>query len=627
MSNDNSNGVEIIRKALTHMTNAPGVYRMLDRHGKVLYVGKAKNLKKRVVNYTHIKRLEPRLQRMVMQVAEVDITTTRTEAEALLLEANFIKSQKPRFNILLRDDKSFPYICITHAHDYPRVMKFRGKKNKTNSYFGPFASAGEVNRAIATLQRAFLLRPCSDGFFATRQRPCMEYQIKRCSGPCVDKLSRAEYAELVAQAESFLEGKSQVVLQQLQADMGEASSAQEYEKAAVIRDRIRALSHIQARQDVNMPSLQDADIIVLATNGEAPNYTSACIHLTLVRGGQTRGVNSYFPKQLQGYSAEEIIEAFMGRFYQKQPPPPQILLSHDIYGRDVMEEALASLAERKVSITMPRRGEKQRLIDYCITRAKEALENQRDTEQDDTEYLEKLAAWFDLPTPIERVEVYDNSHIFGSHAVGGMVVATPEGFNKNAYRKFNVSAGSKTGGDDFDMLRQVLTRRLSAYLNQEREEARADDHSNQLPDVMLIDGGQGHLTIVQEVMDTLELQIPFACIAKGPDRNAGREDFYLPGRAPFKLKHDDPLLYYLQRLRDEVHRFAISSHRKLRSKQTIKSRLDEIPGIGAKRKKALLEHFGSVDGVREAAVEDLLKIDGINMSVAHEIMAHFQLED
>lgn len=593
-----SNGRKIIKDFVETAPDVPGTYRMLGEKGDVLYVGKAKNLKKRISSYTILEKLPPRLQRMVMTTASMEITITRNEAEALLLESNLIKNLKPRFNILLRDDKSFPYIAINKEHDFPRISKHRGDKKTASVYFGPYPSGGDVNRAISALQKAFLIRPCADSIFSNRSRPCLEYQIKRCSAPCVAKISKEEYAILVKQAEEFFSDKSHEVQQQLTEQMEEASRKTNYEKAAIYRDRIRALSAIQAKQGININSIKDADVIALAKDGE-----KICIQVFFIRGGQTIGNKPYFPSQTEGYKSAEIMEAFLSRFYQDNIPPKLVLLSHDVFGKKLLEEAL------KIKLFLPQKGEKRALVETALANAKEALERKIHEAAGEKELLKKLADLFGIDDEIKRIEVYDNSHIFGKHAVGTMIVAGPEGFNKSAYRRFNVDAGAKkTGGDDYFMMRQVLTRRFTKMADENR------------PDLVLIDGGGAHMKVAEQVFADLGIsEIFFACIAKGPDRNAGREDFYIPGKKPFKLTEGDPLLYYLQRLRDEAHRFAIMSHRSKRAKSITKSALDEIPGIGAKRKKALLNHFGSVNGIEQATIEELMKVEGINKKAAQQI--------
>ncbi len=639
-------GPNLIRKELEHLPQSPGVYRMLDAEGQVLYVGKARQLKSRVSSYVQVERLVPRLQRMVMQTAKMECTRTRTEAEALLLEANLIKSLKPRYNILLKDDKSFPYIAITpgedvkrSGHAFPRIMKHRGTKKPGYRYFGPYASAGAVNEAIATLQKAFLLRSCSDSIFASRKRPCLEYQIKRCSAPCVDYVSKAEYAEQINAAVAFLEGKTREVQERLNAEMNEAAEALEFEKAAALRDRLEAMAKITASQGINTAKMEEADVLALAQEGER-----VCISVMFIRGGFTLGHRTYFPKQVEGLDAEEVMEAFIGRFYQNNTPAKRLLLSHDVYCKAVLEEALSELAGKKVALLLPLRGEKRALIETSLVNAKAALERKVTEEAGERDLLKRVAEIFDIPGEIERIEVFDNSHLFGTNAYGAMIVAGPEGFIKNGYRKFTVDParpssraqpsdrGSRVaaaprhdsirGGDDFDMMRQVLTRRYGR-LKKENPEREREGKDNIWPDLVLIDGGAGHLSVANAVFEELGIHdLPFVCIAKGPDRNAGREDYYLPDRAPFKLEKNEPVAYYLQRIRDEAHRFAISTYRAKHQKSLRKSALDSIPGIGTKRKKALLNHFGSVKLIGEASVEELMQVEGVNRKTAETILEY-----
>jgi excinuclease ABC subunit C len=600
-------GVEIISEFLQNAPSEPGVYRMFGENDQILYVGKAKDLKKRIANYTHLDRLVTRIARMVTQTARMELTTTRTEAEALLLESNLIKSLKPRYNILLKDDKTFPYILLEDEHDFPRIAKHRGAKRKKGTYFGPFASANDVNEAIATLQKAFLLRPCSDSVLARSTRPCMEHQIKRCSAPCVNKISKEEYNKLVNEAKQSIEGKSQEVKQKLTTLMETSSEEMDYERAGTYRDRIRALSAIQEKQTINSKMVNNADIIALHQQGG-----DFAIQVVFIRGGQTLSNTSYFPYQTDGHESTDVLENFIARFYQTSPPPPAILLSHDLFAKAVLEEALCSLANHKVSISMPLKGEKREMVDSALLNAESALARKLQESRNETELLASVATLFNIPHTIKRIDVFDNSHISGKHAVGGMIVAGPEGFIKNAYRTFNVDSGEKvTGGDDFFMMEQVLTRRY------QKLDPNAPDENT--PDLILIDGGKGHLSVAKRVFDKLNLSIPFVCIAKGPDRNAGREDYHTVAKDSFKLPKDDPTGYYLQRLRDEVHRFAITTHRNKRQKNVIKSTLDDIPGVGSTRKRALLNHFGSARAVSEADVKSLLTVDNINKATAQII--------
>ncbi len=602
-------GVEVIKHYLQDMPALPGVYRMLNEKGDVLYVGKAKNLPKRVVNYTQLARLTPRIAAMVLATTQMEITTTRTEAESLLLESNLIKSLKPRYNILLRDDKSFPYIELTMGHDYPAIKKHRGRKKNNSLYFGPYASAGDVNRSLATLQKTFLLRTCTDSEFAKRTRPCMEYQIKRCSAPCVDKISHADYLSSSKHAKEVLSGKSHEVKLHLQHAMEQASETMEFEKAAIYRDKIKALSAIQATQDINSHVVKNADVIAITEQQQ-----HFCVQLFFIRHGQTLGTKAFFPRQTDESSLEEVLEAFLSAFYQDTPCPPLLLISHDIHARQVLEEALSSINEHRVKIDIPLRGEKRKFIEITLENAKNALTKKRIQEASEKEILQRVAEIFHIDHPIKRIDVFDNSHIFGKHAVGGMIVAGEEGFIKQAYRTFNVDAGEKvTGGDDYFMMRQMLSRRYRPPL--------AEDA---IPDLILIDGGAAHLAVATEVFSSLDIPaIPYACIAKGPDRNAGREDFHLPNQTPFTLAPNDPALYYLQRIRDEAHRFAITTHRNKRQKNTHKSALDDIEGVGPHRKKMLLLHFGSVHHIKEATLEELCNVPNINKKTAQLIHEHF----
>ncbi len=606
-------GIAVIRAAVESMPNAPGVYRMLDAGGAVLYVGKARDLRKRVMSYAMTERLGLRLQRMVQQTVLLEITTTRTEAEALLLEASLIKSLKPRYNILLRDDKSYPYIAITAGHDFPRIAKYRGERTKKDAhYFGPYASAGDVNRALATLQKSFLLRSCPDAVFSVRARPCLEYQIKRCSAPCVGKIGKEEYTALVKQAERVLAGKSHEVQAELTAAMEEASARMDYEKAAAIRDRIRALASIQAGQFMQVRNAGDADVVGMY--GDGGHY---CIHVLFFRGGSATGSQSFFPLHTDGCDDSEVMAAFLARLYQTNVPPPLLLLSHDIYGRNVLEEALETLAGRKVRIFVPRRGNRRLPVEMAAANAKETLYRQRREDTAEAEWLKAIETLLEVSEPIRRIEVYDNSHIMGRHAVGTMIVAGSQGFDKQSYRIFTVQPGvAVTGGDDYAMLREMLTRRFRRLQHEDAAPR---------PDLVLIDGGAGQLAVAEQVFADLGLaDVPVACIAKGPERNAGREHLFLPGKPPFMLPADDPALHYLQRLRDEAHRFAIMAHRAKRAKAATRSVLDAIPGVGTARKKALLHHFGSLRGVEEASLEELQRVRGINRSTAQKIYGYLR---
>jgi excinuclease ABC subunit C len=591
----------------------PGVYRMLGAGGDVLYVGKAKSLRKRVHAYTQPERQPIRIQRMISLTASMEFTTTHTEAEALLLEANLIKKLKPRYNILLRDDKSFPYILIAADHDFPQVAKHRGARDREGEYFGPFASGLAVNETLAVLHRAFQLRSCSDNVFALRTRPCLQYQIHRCTAPCVGKVTKEQYERQIDMARQFLRGKSRAIQEAFAAAMQQASERLDFENAAQYRDRIRALTQVQSHQQVSVEGIESADIHVLhQSDGQS------CIQVFFFRTGQNFGNRSYFPRHEKGEAPEDILSAFIAQFYTNKPVPRQIIVNHQVSGRDVIEEALRMKAGPKVSILRPLRGTKKDLVNMALKNAREALERRRAAEASQAEVFEKLAELFGLESAPERIEVYDNSHISGTNALGAMIVAGPEGFIKNAYRKFNVK-GQIEAGDDYAMMREMLMRRFKALLKDEGAESGV-----RRPDLMLIDGGLGQLNAALKVMEELGLSdLPVAAIAKGPDRNAGRERFFLPGREPFFLEHNDPLLYFLQRIRDEAHRFAITSHRARRSKNLVQNPLDEVPGIGSRRKKALLWHFGSAKAVAQAGIADLEQVDGISKAVAEKIYNFF----
>ncbi len=618
-------GVDVIRAYLRTLPGNPGVYRMLDGEGGALYVGKAKNLKKRVANYTNLTRQSMRIRRMVAQVRSMEFVNTHTEAEALLLEANLIKRLTPRYNILLRDDKSFPYIFVTGDHAYPRVVKYRGARSRKGQYFGPFASAGAVNESLAVLQRAFLLRTCADTIFDARTRPCLLYQIKRCSGPCVGIVSEADYGELVDQARAFLTGRSQEIQRELAVRMQAASDAQEYEKAAGFRDRIKAMATIQSRQDINMADIGDADLI-----GMHVAAGQACVQVFFIRSGQNYGNRAYFPSHAGDAEPAQILEAFIGQFYADKVPPKLLLLSHPVAEKVLLTEALSERAGYSVRIEIPQRGAKKNLIQLAATNAESALGRRFVESVSQRRHLDGLAAVMGLEGTIERVEVYDNSHIQGTNAVGAMIVAGPDGFMKNAYRKFNIRTGgdfpaAKRGaplGDDYAMMREVLTRRFARALGED-----PDRTSGQWPDLVLIDGGLGQLGIAIEVFAELGVRDVCVCaIAKGPNRNAGEERLFLPGRDPIRLEPQDPVLYFLQRLRDEAHRFAIGTHRAKRAKSMEKSPLDDIPNVGGARKKALLHHFGSARAVGQAGLSDLEAVEGISKSLARRIYDWFHPE-
>ena len=623
---DIERGVSVIRNQVRTLPNAPGVYRMLDENGDVLYVGKARSLKKRVVNYTHAAKLEHRIFRMVSETASMEIVRTHTEVEALLLESNMIKRLKPRFNVLLRDDKSFPHILLTGDHPYPQITKHRGARKRKGQYFGPFASAGSVNRTITALQRGFLLRNCTDSMFSNRQRPCLQYQIKRCSAPCVGYVTEAEYAGQVADATRFLTGQSNQIQREFAARMQEAAEALEFETAAIYRNRIRALTAVQANQDINVEGLEEADVVAMYGEGG-----QTCIQVFFFRAGSNFGNRAYFPAHDKQTEPEDVLAAFIGQFYDDKVPPRLVLISHDIPEAELIAEALSTRADRKVELSRPQRGGRRKLMDHALTNAREALGRRMAESASQRKLLDGVAAAFGLDTTPERIEVYDNSHIQGSNAVGAMIVAGPDGLMKNAYRKFNIrnvtgrESARQEGledveaGDDYAMMRQVLTRRFGRALKED-----PDRTAGVWPDLILVDGGQGQLTVAREVFDELGIDdVTVVGVAKGPDRDAGRERFFMPDREPFLMERRDPVLYFLQRLRDEAHRFAIETHRAKRTKQISANPLDEIAGIGAKRKKALMHHFGSARSVSRAGLGDLEAVEGISKAVARKIYDHF----
>ncbi len=607
-------GAAVLRDYLRNLPGEPGVYRMIAENGAVLYVGKARNLKKRVSSYTQRARLPNRLQRMVAQTRALEIVTTRTEAEALLLEANFIQRFMPPFNLLLRDDKSYPYILITTGHEFPRIQKHRGAREEKGRYFGPFASAGAVRETLTLLQRGFMLRNCADGFFAARKRPCLQYHIKRCTAPCVGLVSAASYAKQVEDACAFLGGKSRNIQDRLAVDMQAASDAQDYETAARLRDRIRILTSMQARQDIHTGSVDDADVIALH---QAAGRTAAQIFF--FRDGRNYGARLLFPAHDKNLPVSEVMAALLAQFYADKPAPPCLLLSHPPDDAQLLEEALTKAAGRKVEIVAPQAGEKKRLVEHARRNAEEALARKMSETAEQAKLLARVAELFGLPEPPRRIEVYDNSHTSGSYAVGAMIAAGPEGFLKKTYRKFNIRNKDVTD-DDFAMMDEVLTRRFRRLIDEDPDRA-----SGLWPDLVLIDGGEGQLSRARKAMQELGLpDIALVAIAKGPDRNAGRERFFQAGHAPLSLPPGDPALYYLQRLRDEAHRFAIGTHRARRTKAIGQSELDEVPGIGAARKRALLRHFGSARAASSAALEDLMRVPGISRLVARKIHDFFR---
>lgn len=606
-------GADVIREAAKTLPYSPGVYRMLSEQGDVLYVGKAKSLRKRVSSYTLVYKLPVRLQRMVALARSMEFIVTHTEAEALLLEANLIKKLKPRFNILLRDDKSFPYILLRRDHAFPQILKHRGAKKTEGTYFGPFASAGDVNRSLAILQRAFLLRNCTDSYFAQRVRPCLQYHIKRCSAPCVGKVGELDYARQVQGALDFLEGKSRDVQAEMSLAMQEASARMDYEEAASLRDRIRALTSLQAKQDVHLGRMGDADVMALYQE-----RGMSCVQVFFFRGGQNLGNRSYFPRHDDADDSASILGAFIGQFYQNKPIPKTVVVSQNLEDEVLLEDALSSYCGHKVDIVCPQRGKRRRALDFALRNAKDALHRQIAANAGEARLLAGVRELFDMEESPKRIEVYDNSHISGTNMVGAMIVAGPEGFQKNAYRTFNIKIAG--AADDYGMMREVLMRRFKRALSKE-----GAVHADDWPDLVLIDGGLGQLGVAQEVLEECGIldDVVLVGIAKGVDRNAGREKFFMAGRAMFQLPVNDPVLHYLQRLRDEAHRFAIGTHRARRTKQIHSSPLDEIAGVGPKRKKALLLHFGSAKAVAGAGVEDLLKVDGISRTAAQKIYDYF----
>ena len=614
---DLGRGLAYLKSEVKKLTGDPGVYRMLNGAGEALYVGKARNLARRVTSYTQPNRLSNRLMRMVSETETLEVIVTRSEIEALLLESNLIKKLKPRYNILLRDDKSLPQILLMADHPFGQLTKHRGRKTRKGDYFGPFASAGAVNRTVADLARAFMLRTCSDTVFSARTRPCLQYQIKRCSGPCVDLVSREDYAGQMDQARRFLSGESAAIQRDYAERMHAAADKLEFETAAIWRNRIRALSGIQASQDINVQNLKDADIIAVAQSGER-----SCIQTFFIRGGSNYGNRSYFLSHNADSSAADVLTAFLGQFYDDKDPPAEILLSDEPGDKELIAEALSSRAGRNVKLSRPQRGDRTKLTAMARHNAEEALARHLADTGSQRRLLGELADLFGLDAPPERVEVYDNSHIQGRHAVGGMIVAGPEGFNKAAYRKFNIrdeGAHAVTEGDDFGMMRQVINRRFERALKED-----PDRTGGSWPDLLLIDGGKGQLSAVTEVMEDLGVaDIAVVAISKGPDRNAGREQFHMRGRETFTLSPQASAMHFLQRLRDEAHRYAIGTHRARRQKAELTSPLDGVPGIGPKRKKALLAHFGSARAVAAAGLEDLEAVDGISKAVAKQLYDWF----
>jgi excinuclease ABC subunit C len=612
-------GLDVVKDNLKRLPGKPGVYRMFGDKGELLYVGKARNLKARVGSYAKLGGHTQRIARMISLTRSMEFVVTASETEALLLEANLIKKLKPRFNIILRDDKSFPHILIREDHEAPQALKHRGAKRIKGQYFGPFASAGAVDATLDTLQKAFLLRTCTDNIYSTRSRPCMLHQMGRCSAPCVGLISLDDYRDLVREAERFLNGEAETLLEQLAAQMERAAQSTDYERAARLRDRIRALAAVRQSQNVNTEGLVEAD--VFAIHCEAGQ---SAVQAFFFRAGQNWGATAWYPKHDREDTPEQILAAFLAQFYDDKPVPKLILLSHDIEEVELMQEALELKAEHKVEIRTPQRGEKREIVGQAQLNAREALGRKLAETQSQEKILAAVQKVFELTEPPKRIEVYDNSHIMGTNMVGGMIVAGPEGWEKNAYRKFNIKDEDLEPGDDYGMMREVMRRRFSR-LKKEAEEA--GKRPETWPDLVLIDGGLGQLGAVREAVKEVgfgEDELTLVAIAKGPDRNAGREQFFRPNRAPFMLPPNDPALYYLQRLRDEAHRWAIGTHRAKRSASNFgQNPLDEIPGIGQRRKKALLHRFGSAKGVSRATAADLATVEGVNAALAQRIYDYF----
>ena len=646
---EDENSLAAGRDAILHYVKLapprPGVYRMIDARGDVLYVGKAKNIKKRVAAYARPTGLDTRIERMIAATRKLEFVVTRTETEALLLEANLIKRLRPRFNVTLRDDKSFPYIIITSDHWAPQILKHRGARSRPGHYYGPFASVWAVNRTINALQRAFLLRSCSDPFFESRTRPCLLYQIKRCSGPCTKEIDFPDYSELVREANAFLSGRSKAVKDELAAEMEKASSATDFERAAIYRDRLAALSAVQSHQGVNPRGVEEADVFAVHQQGGF-----SCVEVFFFRTGQNWGNRAYFPRADRSLAPGEIFSAFLAQFYDDKPPPRLILISHQIADRALLAEALSTKSGHKIEISVPQRGEKKDLIAHALANAREALGRKLAETSSQQKLLRALAETFALPRPPRRIEVYDNSHIQGTNAVGAMIVAGPEGFRKKDYRKFNIRSADLVPGDDFGMMREVLQRRFKRLIAEAPRPSAADlalaaaavapdvaippeeaailqaegeGSESPWPDLVLIDGGLGQLNAAREVIAGLGIEVPLIAIAKGPDRDAGRETFFAPGRNSFKLPPRDPVLYFVQRLRDEAHRFAIGSHRARRTKDLREAGLQEIAGIGPTRKRALLLHFGTLKAIERASVTDLMQVDGVSAETARRIYEFF----
>jgi len=639
-------GEDVIARYARVAPASPGVYRMIDRRGEVLYVGKAKNIKKRIIAYRRPQAHPARIARMIAATAAIEFVSTATETEALLLEANLIKRLRPRFNVLLRDDKSFPYILISGDHAAPQILKHRGTRNRPGDYFGPFASVWAVNRTITALERAFLIRSCSNPVYESRTRPCLLHQIKRCSAPCTGEISHVDYAELVREAKAFLSGRSRAVKEQLAGEMEKASAALDFERAAIYRDRLAALSAIQAHQGINPRGVEEADVFALHQEGGF-----SCVEVFFFRTGQNWGNRAYFPRADRSLGPEDVLGAFIAQFYDDKPVPRCIFVSHDVTDRALIAEALGVKSGRKVEVVVPQRGEKKDLVEHALANAREALGRKLAETSSQQRLLRALADTFGLPGPPRRIEIYDNSHIQGSNAVGAMIVAGPEGFRKNQYRKFNIRSSDLAPGDDYGMMREVLARRFKRLLAEAPREAAApasepatdgtggfseasvpglgepaheSEDESPWPGLVLIDGGLGQLTAARETLDKLGVgDVPIAAIAKGPERDAGRETFFMPGREPFKLKPRDPVLYFVERLRDEAHRFAVGSHRQRRKRDLREAGLQEIAGIGPTRKRALLRHFGTLKAIERASVADLEQVAGISAETARKVYDFF----
>lgn len=622
-------GAAVVADFVTRLPNGPGVYRMMNADGDVLYVGKARSLKKRVANYTKPQGLSTRIIRMVQATATMEFVTTRTETEALLLEANLIKRFRPRFNVLLRDDKSFPYILIAQDHDAPQITKHRGARRRKGKYFGPFAAAWAVDKTINSLQKAFLLRSCTDNVYESRTRPCLLYQIKRCSGPCTGEIGLDEYGKLVKSASDFLAGKSNAIKNQLASQMEAASEQLDFEQAAIYRDRLSSLSLIQSHQGINPQTIEEADVFTVHQEGG-----QACVQVFFFRTGQNWGNRAYFPRVDKSDTPGTILSAMLAQFYDNKPCPRLILLSDDFEERELLERALSEKSDHKVTVSVPQRGEKRDIVKDAVDNARRALERKLAESSTQTKLLEGVKEVFGLEDIPKRIEVYDNSHIMGTNAVGGMIVSGPEGFVKGQYRKFNIKDSDTEPGDDYGMMREVLRRRFTRLIKEQPRGAETatstdqhpltNDDATGWPDLILIDGGKGQLSAVEETFLELGVEgVPLVGIAKGVERDAGRERFFMPGRDAFMLPERDPVLYFVQRLRDEAHRYAIGTHRARRKKEFVKNPLDEIQGIGPARKRALLHHFGTAKSVKRAGINDLMEVEGISESTARLVYDFF----